>query len=68
MNLNDINYRIAFTVEGYYDGKRKDDPRFVKFLIRLYGQKEGKSYERLVEYHECTKEDFDSFDPIDPKN
>ena len=66
--MNAINFRIAFTVEGYIDKKRKDDPRFVKYLVRLYGKKEGKRFEWLVPYHECTKEDFELFDPIDPKN
>ena len=68
VNLNTINFRVAFTVEGYLDSKRKDDPRFVKYLIRLYGKKEGKTYERLVPYHECTPEDFALFDPIDKNN
>ena len=68
VNLNKINFRIAFTVEGYLDQKRKDDPRFVKYLIRVYGKKEGKAFERLVPYHECTVEDFNRFDPLDDKN
>ena len=34
LNLNRINWRLAFTVEGQFEKERKDDPRFTKFLVR----------------------------------
>ena len=58
INLNEINFRMAFTIEGYLERKRKDDPKYVKLLGRLYGEKEGEYFQRMLEYHECTEEDF----------
>ena len=53
-NLSKAGYRIAFTFEAR-DGKRLDDPRYVKSLVRLRQQEDGVgSYQRLLEYHECT--------------
>ena len=58
INLNEINFRMAFTIEGYLERKRKVDPKYVKLLARLYGEKEGKYFQRMLDYHECTEEDY----------
>ncbi len=29
LNLNDIGFKFAFTIEGYFDKKIKDDPKYV---------------------------------------
>ena len=65
-NLNSLNGRIAFSFEGYRDKNIKDDPRFVKWIFRIYGRKDGKEYEHLLPYHKCTQEEYDSFYPINP--
>ena len=66
INLNSLNGRIAFSFEGYRDKNIKDDPRFVKWIFRIYGRKDGKEYEHLLPYHKCTQEEYDSFYPINP--
>ena len=30
LNLNDIDFRFAFTIEGYLDHEMKDDPKYIK--------------------------------------
>ena len=30
LNLNDIDFRFAFTIEGYLDQEMKDDPKYIK--------------------------------------
>ena len=42
INLNDINFKIAVTIEDYNSPrKRKDDPRYVKWMFRLHGHRNG---------------------------
>lgn len=41
LNLNEIGFRIAFSVEGYHDRKMKNDPRYTKFLVRTFGRRKG---------------------------
>ena len=58
LDLNAINFRLAFTVEGYHSREQKNDPRYVKYLVRIFGIKDGKEYEKFIPYHECTEEDW----------
>ena len=40
INLNERNFRFAFTVEPYYDPiKQRNDSRYVKYLFLLYGKR-----------------------------
>ena len=55
--------RFAWTVEGYSDWKRKDDPRYVKLLMRIGGRKNGESIEEIIDFHRCTDKDFEQFAP-----
>ena len=41
VNFNEIGFKMAFTVEGYQDKKMKNDPRYVKFLARMYYKIDG---------------------------
>ena len=36
IDLNAIEFKFAFTVEGYLDQKIKDDPKYVKLLARIF--------------------------------
>ena len=64
-NLNERNYRVAFTVESFYAPiQQKSDPRYVKYLVRMYGQRNGQSFQRVLPYHKCTEEEFDEFYPV----
>lgn len=54
---------MAFSVEGYHSRERKSDPRYVKYLIRIVGRKNGELYERVLPYHECTDADWATFPP-----
>ena len=54
LDLNEIGFRLAFSVEGYHSREQKNDPRYVKYLVRIFGIKDGKEYERFIPYHKCT--------------
>ena len=60
--------RLAFGVEGFLDSEIKDDANFVKYMVRLYGKKEGRSYERLLKYHKCSSEELKLFGDPSPES
>ena len=65
LNLSEKKFRIAFTVESYLSPlKQKRDPRFVKYLFRLYGKRKNVYYDRVLTYHNCTDEDYKEFYPV----
>ena len=41
----------------------KDDPRFVKGFLRLFGNLDGRAYEKLLPYRKCTDADWELFAP-----
>ena len=61
VDLKAENIRVAFVVEGFIDGETKDDPKFVKYITRNYGKKDGVPYEYMHEYHICSKEELEDF-------
>ena len=64
INLNKVNFRFAVSFEDYHTQKSKFDPRYVKYLIRLYFTEDGVEKEKILEHHECTDEDYNEFFPI----
>ena len=44
LDLNEINFKMAFSIEGYLDKEVKNDPRYVKYIVRLTGFKNGVGY------------------------
>ena len=69
LNLNERNFRIAFTVESFLSPiKQKNDPRYVKYLVRLNGKRNGQPYQKVLQHHTCTDEEFDAFFPIKAQN
>lgn len=63
----DFGFRIAFSVEGYQDQRRKDDPRYTKWLTRLYGTQGGQEFEKVLQYHDCDEKDYAQFYPAASK-
>ena len=60
---------MAFAVEGYLDNEIKDDPRYVKWIARIFGAtKDQGTYEKIKEVHKCTEEDYSKFSPIEKKS
>ena len=64
VNLNEIGFRFAFTIENYLTSKRKDDPRYIKWFARLLYRKDSKWGNKMIPFHRCTAEDFAEFNPI----
>ncbi len=36
MNFNEINWKMAFSIENMGSRMAIDDPRYVKWIVRLY--------------------------------
>lgn len=66
--LKEKGFRMAFTVEGYFDRVRKDDPRYVKWIARLVGSNLGEEYEKILPIRECNENDWADFATVSPKN
>lgn len=47
----------------YHNRETKDDHRYVKYVARLFTIVDGEQFERVLSYHKCTAEDWDSFSP-----
>ena len=56
---------MAFTVEGRYDLERKDDLRFVKYLVYINELVNGEFKRKEVSYHPCTDKDYEQFYSIE---
>ena len=66
IDLNERNVRLAFTVEPVFGTKiMKNDPSYVKFLVRLSGKREGKDFQRILPHYKCTDEDYNKFYPVE---
>ena len=61
LDLNEIGFKMAFSVEGYLDSEVRDDPRYVKYIVRIFGIKNGVEYQEMIPFHKCTEEDWDQF-------
>ena len=59
IDLNQDSVRFAFGIEGFLDEETKDDPNYIKYLVRYTGKKEGVAYESIVDYHVCTAEELE---------
>ena len=65
VNLSKQNFRIAFTVESFtLDPKQLNDGRYIKYIFRQYGKRNGEYYQRILPYHTCTDEDYNEFYPV----
>ena len=63
VNFKEKNLRFAFGVEGFLDKELKDDPKYVKSIVRFITRVDGVNEERFVDYHKCTASDFEDFAP-----
>ena len=61
LDLHSSGLRFAWAIEGYIDKTLKNDTQYVKTIIRMEGKTSGKRYEKLLDYHICTEDDFKDF-------
>ena len=59
---------MAFTIEGYFDKKRKDDERYVRFFVNILGKRNGRTFQQIVPHHKCTSAELADFSPIAPED
>lgn len=65
VTLKEINFRMAFTLENYLTQETTNDPRYIRWIVRMYGRNNGEWYEDILPFHKCTEEDFKEFSKID---
>ena len=42
VNLSERNFKLAITIEDFFDPiAQKNDPRYVKWIFRMYGKRQG---------------------------
>ena len=59
--MEEIGFKFAFSVEGYFDKEQKNDPKYTKYMVRVRGIDEGNPYENILPFHDCTEEDWAGF-------
>ena len=65
LDLSKRNFRVAFTIESYFSPyNQKSNPEYVKYVFRLLGKRNGKEYERILPYHNCSDADYAQFYPV----
>ena len=64
LNLDEINFKFAFAIEGYYDEQNKYDTRYMKQYLRMTEKDvNGSVNATSVPYHICNDEDYEMFYP-----
>ena len=63
LNLNEIGFHFAFSIENYLTREQKADPRFVKYIVQQVGKNDGKDFVKVLPFHKCTEEDWKKFPP-----
>ena len=58
LNLDEIGFKFAFTLEGAIDLQMKNQEQFVKYFVRAVGNKDGVYFQKMLPYHKCTEEDW----------
>ena len=64
VNLNEIGWRMAFSIENMETRKQIRDPRYVKWIVRLYKKHPEGLTEQHLPFHRCTTEDLAQFYPL----
>ena len=63
VNLNEIGFRLAFSFRSYKSHLLIDDPRYVKWIVRRTGKRNGTNFEEILPFHKCTDADYAGFYP-----
>ena len=64
LNLDEINFKFAFSIEGYFDVQDKNNPKYLRQYLRMTESFVDGSVKAIsLPYHECTPEDYDEFYP-----
>ena len=61
LSLKKEGLLFAWSIEGYLDQELKDDPRYVKTIMRVAGRYNQTLYEHRLEYEKCTAEELKQF-------
>ena len=67
LNMQSIGFKAAFSFVNYLDKELKDDPRYVKWIFRARGTRDGVSFERILDAHKCTRADFEGFNEMNER-
>ena len=55
LNLYEIDYRMAFTIQSTWDSSRKIDPKIMKFVVYTLEYDSNGNMEIVdIPYHRCT--------------
>ena len=58
VDFNELNFKFAVSFEGYRDLEFKMDSKYVKWIIRMAGKRDGIKFEKILKHHKCTDADL----------
>ena len=66
INLDKFGFQIGFGVRNANDMYERHNPNYVEFLAVFEEKLKGETKSRYhtVNYHKCTKQDYDKFSPV----
>ena len=69
VNIGDTNFRFAFSLEAKNnrnknDYNHKNDAKFLRWVVRNHGKRNGEFFENILPFHRCTADDMKGFYPI----
>ena len=62
--LNEIGWKMAFSIENMGTRDAINDPRYVKWIVRVYEKHGEVLSEKHLPFHKCTPEDYGQFYPL----
>ena len=65
-NFSELDFKVAVSFVGYRDQQFKNDSKYVKWITRMVGSRDGHQYEKILPHHKCTEADLESFHEINP--
>jgi len=64
VNFNEINWKMAFSIENMGSRMAIDDSRYVKWIVRVYEVNGDVTSETRLPFHKCTAKDYAQFYPL----
>ena len=62
VKVNEMGFRVAFSVENYQTGEIINDPRYVKWIVRMYYKTDVDTYkEDILPVEVCTDEELSTW-------
>ena len=62
--VKDLGFKMAFTMQDFLTRELKNDPRYVKWFLMMYGKRNGEWFDEVIPYHECSVQELYDMGPV----